>query len=246
MGKSCLLNSLIGQVHFDSGVSVGSGLTRVLKTVVAPDGNTYSDTPGLEDVEMRERAANEISKAMQSSGDYRIVFVCTLEAGRLSPNDLATVTAVLNAIEREKIAVENRYSVVLNKVSKQVLDKCQNRAVCDSLVEAFATVKSLSHLGFIPYVHELETSSRKMLPNPALLKNFISNAPIIKIPSSAHVKVHANELDRIKARLEQQLEEINAKIEALQKERRNQMFYDRLHLFVNAFVYGVGARYKFL
>ncbi len=102
------------------------------------------------------------------------------------------------------------------------------------------------------YVHELESSSRKMLADATLLKNFISNAPVIKIPSSAHIKVDANELDLIMDRLEQKIEpvnaiiepllvhattldriqaplepereKVNAEIEALQKERRNQKF----------------------
>ncbi len=246
VGKSCLLNSLIGQVHFDSGVSVGTGLTRVLKTVRGPDGNFYSDTPGLEDVEMREIAAEEISKALQSSGDYKVVFVCTLEAGRLSPNDLATVAAVLNAIERENIDIENPYSVLLNKVSQQVLHRCRSTAVCNTLVDAFSSVKPLSHLGFLPYFHELDTAPKKMLPDATLLKGFISDAPIIRIPSSAHVRVRPNELEHLQAQLEKELEEIHARIKALENARWWQMVYDRTYTVASGFVNGAAARHRFL
>ncbi len=214
MGKSYLLNSLIGQFHFDSGISVGTCLTRVLKTVRGPDGNFYSDTPGLEDIEMREIAAEEISKALQS-GDYKIVFVCTLQTGRLSPNDLATVTVVLNAIEREDIDIENRCSVLLNKVSQRALDRCRSMALYNTLVGAFSSVKPLSHLGILPYFQELDWTSKEMLPDSTPLKKFIHDALNVEILSSAHVRVDLDDLEHVKAQLEQELEDINARIEAV-------------------------------
>ncbi len=63
VGKSFILNSLIGQVTFKSSLNVGYGMTNVLQRYDAPD-YVYFDTPGLDDIAMREQAAREISKAL--------------------------------------------------------------------------------------------------------------------------------------------------------------------------------------
>ena len=80
-GKSTLLNSLLGKLHFKSGVSFGQGLTTLFDSSVQ-DGVTFCDTPGLLDTALRQQAAEEITKALKQDGVYRIFFVVTLEAGR--------------------------------------------------------------------------------------------------------------------------------------------------------------------
>ena len=54
-GKSTLLNSLAGEFLFESGLSIGKGLTKELgkkKNNIA----TFLDTPGLDDPKLRKDA----------------------------------------------------------------------------------------------------------------------------------------------------------------------------------------------
>jgi len=119
-GKSTLLNSLIRRVAFRSGVSIGCGLTTVLQEVVEK-GTSYVDTPGLEDDEMKEKAAKEIEKALCLNGKYHVFFVITLEAGRRRTADVTTMQIVLKNVRQ----ITN-YSVIINKLedsTKQKIEK---------------------------------------------------------------------------------------------------------------------------
>merc|ERR1712107_927651 len=90
-GKSTLLNGLIGKYEFKSGVSFGKGLTSRLDKH-EHNNVVYMDTPGLADTEMREEAATAIHEAMMQGGNYKIIFVVNLEAGRVSPEDVTTMS----------------------------------------------------------------------------------------------------------------------------------------------------------
>lgn len=120
-GKSTLLNALIGQLEFKSGVSFGSGLTYSFAKVTH-NGVVFCDTPGLEDVEIRQRAAEEITKALKQAGSYRVFFVLTCESGRVRPPDVALIDTVRDALEG---AVDSsfQHSVIVNKVSKKLMQK---------------------------------------------------------------------------------------------------------------------------
>ena len=56
VGKSTLLNGLMGAPKFKSGVSAGTGLTTYLQEEKHGD-VTYMDTPGLADVDKREKVS---------------------------------------------------------------------------------------------------------------------------------------------------------------------------------------------
>ena len=114
VGKSTLLNGLIGFVKFKSGTSIGNGLTTQLDKFTAQDGNCYIDTPGLDDLENIQRAASEIEKALKQGGDYRVFFVVTLESGRIRSKDKSTMKLVLEAARE----IKNSFSIIVNKVPK--------------------------------------------------------------------------------------------------------------------------------
>lgn len=80
MGKSFILNALVGNREFRSGISIGEGLTKELQKV-EHDGQVFCDTPGLDDMFNREQAANVIFEALSGEGKYKLIFVCTLESG---------------------------------------------------------------------------------------------------------------------------------------------------------------------
>ena len=99
MGKSSLLNAIIGEPVFESGVSIGSGLTTCMTMKEVKDGQFYGDTPGLDDIKKRRECADEIARALRHGhGLYKIVFVVTEEALRVKSADLATMQLVLEAV----------------------------------------------------------------------------------------------------------------------------------------------------
>ena len=116
VGKSTLANCMAKKVLFQSGVSVGKGMTYKLDES-KHNGITYLDTPGLADIKMRKAAATAITEGLRKNGTYQIFFVVTLEAGRLRPTDLATIKLVL---ENAKDIIS--YNLIINKLSKSVYD----------------------------------------------------------------------------------------------------------------------------
>lgn len=113
-GKSTILNGIVGKAAFNSGVSVGTGLTTTLD-VYEGDGLTLYDTPGLSDIERAKEAAKEIDSLLQKQNDIKMCFVVVLEGGRASPEDATTITAVLSAITG--VDINDRFGVIFNKVT---------------------------------------------------------------------------------------------------------------------------------
>ena len=107
-------------VLFESGLSFGKGMTYQLDEKIH-NGITYLDTPGLADINMRKGVAKAITKGLKKNGNYQIFFVVTLEAGRLRPADLTTIKLIL-----ENAKDITSYSLIINKLSRNVYDDLQN------------------------------------------------------------------------------------------------------------------------
>lgn len=118
-GKSTILNGLVGtaargpRMPFRSGLSVASGRTIALQTDVV-GGVRYSDTPGLDDVALKRQAAAAIANAVCLGGAVRLLFVLTMEAGRVRGANFATIRIVLDALTAVGVDVDGRFSVALN------------------------------------------------------------------------------------------------------------------------------------
>ncbi len=121
VGKSFIRNSLIGEVQFKARIHIGERMTSVLGRYEAPE-YIYFDTPGLDDIKRRNWAAHEISQALEGACEMKLIFVVTLESGRLKPADLRTVKVVLQAIENVGVDTAERYSVIVNKCSSALME----------------------------------------------------------------------------------------------------------------------------
>ena len=135
-GKSTLLNSIIGKVVFKSGFSLGNGITAVLQWEYF-QGVEYGDTPGLSDVRTRKQAASEINKALQKNGKYKLIFVITLEGGQIKPDDLTTMSVVLEAIEDKTFP----YAIVVNKTTRRLKEELKD----ETKYEEFLTMVNCNH-----------------------------------------------------------------------------------------------------
>lgn len=117
VGKSTLCNSIFQEPIFPSGFSVFGGMTEHQQEHIHQH-KLYVDTPGLDNPESSEKAAKEIEKALKHNNNYKIVFVTTMESGRIRPADLATINVVSDAIK-----TQFEYGLVFNKVSKAALEE---------------------------------------------------------------------------------------------------------------------------
>jgi GTP-binding protein EngB required for normal cell division len=126
VGKSCILNGILDQTLFESGLSGGAGLTQKVQTVqFGPD--LFMDSPGLADISIREQAADEIESALKHGGLYKPIFVLTVEAclkGRckVRPEDRTTIELVLKAAPDI-----TDYGVIINKLEAHSMKLLQNK-----------------------------------------------------------------------------------------------------------------------
>jgi hypothetical protein len=117
VGTSTLLNALVGQVVFPSGLSWGSGCTTEIKSFTTQHGTTFTDTVGLADVSMREHASQELVKALKIQETFKLVFVVTQNAMRVQNPE--SLQHILNALPPGPV----HYGVIVNKVSASIRSK---------------------------------------------------------------------------------------------------------------------------
>jgi GTP-binding protein EngB required for normal cell division len=120
VGKSTLCNSIFQERKFLSGFNIGGGLTKARQAHVC-EGRKYIDTPGLADIDSMKQAAKEIEKALKENNNYKIIFVATLESGRIKGEDIVTMNKICEAI---KVGFE--YGIIFNKVTNPVVALLEN------------------------------------------------------------------------------------------------------------------------
>lgn len=242
VGKSTLLNSLVESVHFKSGVRIGGGLTQVLDTV-EHDGVLYSDTPGLDDIDTREKAAEEISRSLRVGGCFTIIFVTTLESGRTRPADLTTIDAVLNAISRVDVDMHEKFSVIVNKCDSTVLRLMEEDSNnMDTMRAHFSRTKRIGSILFFPEISNLTGQSDELLIRPSHLLEFVhKTCPRIDLPESPDLKVHTEQFAAKLIEMTILIQELNARVQEMRDSKRSVLIQEVLSAAVSGFCAGVGG-----
>ena len=209
VGKSALCNSIFGQAIFKSGArfGIGSRITTQKQEYIY-ENKLYIDTPGLVDVNipMKRQAAKEIEKALKHNSNYKMIFVATLESGRIRPSDLVTVNKVCDAID-----THFNYGIIFNKLSKRVTDMVNKEGL-----DKYLTIlkKKPSLMGILELQSEMEDEENVYFQanheNRQKLLNFISTLSANRILD--------NQINEIEVRDFQ--EEIN-KIDQLLKDLKS-------------------------
>jgi len=220
-GKSTLLNCLMGEVRFTSGVSIGGGLTYELQKEVVDGKGVYMDTPGLADVKLREKAAEAISEALRQDGEYRIFFVITLESGRARPADKVTMKLVMQACKE----VPNFcYSIIVNKLSAPLKKKLLDPESPDSIKLRGCLNEDLpvqsNKMYYWQRVDEIDDVDLKPEKGDALptelpddLRTFITSAPAVRIDQSCVEDLQADEFAAMEEYFNTQMDALNADLE---------------------------------
>jgi len=219
-GKSTLLNGMIGRNAFLRGISIGSGKTFRFDKAIE-NRIRYCDTPGLDDPLLRQQAAEQIRLALQQDGYYRIVFVVTLEAGRVKPADKATIRLVLNATSQ---VTTSQYSIVVNKVStpeaRRLADPDQFSLLKTALFSQIPVVTDRIHLNKLDYeLLDADDDSDVVMNMSDELRRFLREAPRIKVNSGQVSHIQWDEFERTVAAAEEANRRLKESQEEVKRER---------------------------
>ncbi|KAJ9455829.1 hypothetical protein DIPPA_11672 [Diplonema papillatum] len=214
VGKSTLLNALVGSAKFKSGVSFGKGLTEIVQWH-EHNGVFYGDTPGLADTEMRKKAAAEISTALRATGKYKLVFVVTQESGRVRPQDVTTIKLVLDALPEDV-----PYGLVVNKVSSKLM---QTLTSDSQALRTFFTALNCGHRA-TPFFHfeqfsaELEDSDNVVVSPGKDFSAFLAHLPQHVIEPATVKDVQADQYAATIEAFEKQLDALRQNAEEQKQE----------------------------
>lgn len=221
-GKSSILNSIIGRVKFESGISLGSGLTTALDSKRI--GNVlYSDTPGLDDARIRDRAAKEISYAFRRGGKIKLIFVSTLEAGRLRSTDLATMRIIVEAIQSVGVDPAKQFSIIINKCEPEVLELLENKKNRAMLEVPLNSAAPAGRIAYMPYRDYAAGKHNVLVTTDSnVYKEFLRTAPAFDMSRNKSFAINANGFELTVQRLQEMVEELEKKLkEALNRHGEN-------------------------
>jgi small GTP-binding protein len=218
VGKSTLINALTGKTVAKADVSAGIGLTRFFTTYEDEKNNRhYLDTPGLADTEMREQAAKEIEKALKQDGTYKIIFVLTLEAGKVRPADIATINIVMKAID----IAEKPYSIIINKLTlreqKLLKDEKAQALVYAQLNKGENKTSSIYYIGNDPELDNLddeEEEGKILLSLSREVKKFFKLAPTIFVKKDKIMEIEVDKLEKAIKMMEEEMKNLRIRFEA--------------------------------
>ena len=217
VGKSTILNGLLGEARFRSGLSDGGGLTSELQVEKAPGFGKLIDTIGVADVELREKAAKAISKALVQKGVHSIFFVLTLDSGRIRPVDKATMMLVMDACNDVPLF---NYSIIINKLSPKLLLKIKsnerktgdNAGFADNLLAALMSGMPFktNSVHLAPSIDEIADEDDKVFPISAEMRAFIQNAPSAHIDESKARDINIAMFNKSQAEYERKLQQFHS------------------------------------
>ncbi|KAJ0395002.1 hypothetical protein P43SY_002155 [Pythium insidiosum] len=207
-GKSTLINCLVGESVFQSGLSWGGGLTKEYQKYVVGD-IAYMDTPGLADRTIVQQAAKAITKALSEPGNYKLFFMVRLQNGRVQSEDLTTVERVLDSIDVPDI----KFSILINNLGKRQFDTMMNFGAEFKQVAALINHGKYStpYIFFIPTFKALEERDNQVIELPAEVVEFMeSRAPIMHIPRGAASSINTDSFEAQARQLRDMLETLRS------------------------------------
>lgn len=234
VGKSTIINSLIGKEVAQAGVSAATGMTRFF-SAYEHAGKYYMDTPGLADVALREQAAKEIEAALKKDGLYKIFFMLTLEAGRVKPEDVTTINTVMDAIK----IPDAGFNIIVNKLMPRekhhiFTDKVNMAAIYSQLNAGRHRTENIYYIENDRAIDDMESNFIKI---NSMLAHFIyekSNSVMIASQDVEALKI--DEFEAIKAQFEETLSQLKREIQI--GNHNYQMLFNRMEAIQTEYAKG--------
>jgi GTPase Era involved in 16S rRNA processing len=215
VGKSALVNALVGKKVFASGLSVGTGLTTFLQTYEEKD-KIYIDTPGLADLEKKKQAAEEIEKALKMGGKYRLFFVFNLNQLRIMEQDLVTMELVLDAIQSPK----KEFNIIINNVDEDEREELQKNDTLAQLLLILGRQKyHTESVIFISKNIDLKRKKIDTLPLEDKITDYIFNhSKTMNIESEKVTHVEWDKYNTLLDSTNRRIADLNDKLKSNDKE----------------------------
>ncbi len=215
VGKSTLINSLIGQRVTESGISPGMGLTQYSQAFPYR-GRLYIDTPGLADKQIGTLAAQEIEKALKMDGDYRIFFIITLSSGRVRPEDINTITRVMDAVKNN----EKSFNVIVNQISIKESKMLKNDLLSKRLIsEQINSGKyKTQSIFYLEYDHNIDEENTEFITIDRTFKRFIyQDSMKFLLNKNNVIPIDASDLETLQRKIAKESTQAQQKIEEQRK-----------------------------
>jgi GTPase involved in cell partitioning and DNA repair len=227
VGKSTILNSLIGMNIFESGLSPGVGLTKALGTIRIDD-TIYYDTPGLSDIVLRKQAAEAIKELFMTSNNLKIFFVIKLRGARCEADDVCTLNVILDSLDED---VSNRFGIIINQASTEEIELYENPILLSILKGLLSSKHETSFILFVSEDMSIRNKNNMVLNESIrfIIQEFIETLPNInyfkeKIKDINHLTIDdviAETTERMRIQREQMTKEFEQKISELEKAKKN-------------------------
>lgn len=217
VGKSTLGNRLAGQGVFKSGLNLGGGLT-LSHSSVQVDHLQIHDVPGLLDVVHGAATGSQIRAAFGSAGRYKLVFVCTLEAGRVRPQDVAAMDIILDALPGSPV-----YGVMINKLSPQVVSRLADGGM-DVVIRDFNSGRHSTPFFFISPLVEalLDADESTIIPCPTAMRQWIDLLPSNWIQPEQVGEIRSDQFAARTEGLERRISELRNDLQTQEEENERQ------------------------
>jgi len=216
-GKSTILNHLAGMLLFQSGVSMGGGLTFQLDRRLC-NGIELDDTPGLSCTRHREAAATAIKEALDQGGPTQMLFVVKEDDGRVRTSDVTTLKMILEACTE----LENKYGILVNQVEREVMRKLEdpaNRALFEASLFDAIPDRVTAWVCYVEKNADLKSKDDILLPAdehinglldgmPVNVKAFVANLPKIDLSPGMCGDIPHDSFEDLQKRDEDRQEEI--------------------------------------
>lgn len=182
-GSTTVANSFIHfkdpkSEKFESGVCIGypTGIPG-LQIIPLRDRVNIVDVPGLGSVHSGKAAAKALANALQSDGDFKIIFVIKLAKGGLRSYDMQVIKRVLDYYT----SGITDYGVVVNQLSKKMVETVSISTLQEKI--KFETKSYANpHLILLPRYDEIEDQPNAVIDCPELFE-FIESLPYNKLQS---------------------------------------------------------------
>lgn len=177
------------------------------------------EAPGLSDASSRQRAAGAITAALKRDGQYMIVFVITLESGRVRLQAKELIALVLRAAP-----IGQTYTVIVNNVTERADEEFKKPGVLDAVKhELFSLLdKDLMPTNNVILVKKGLSQTRMHLP-----QGFRRDAPRLYIQKGRVGHVHGETpkdvvqaLDEKKSFLEEESRLLNDQLRKIKEGQR--------------------------
>ncbi|KAJ0395001.1 hypothetical protein P43SY_002154 [Pythium insidiosum] len=184
VGKSTLLNCLLGYNAFASGLSYGGGLTTEVATAYdASRDIVVVDTPGLFDAMLGHNAADDITSLLQPGGKYKLCFFVRLADGRVVCEDLVALERVLDSIFLDDVP----FSVIINDVKAVAYAELAKggRHFKQVVAQINSGRYTTPHVLVVPRFRCLFEADNARVQLPSALRESLERFPTVYIPSDS-------------------------------------------------------------